>query len=51
MKANQIDYHDRILDWFGHYLQGGKAPAWIDQGRDGARSGERAEAAKKDEGK
>jgi dipeptidyl aminopeptidase/acylaminoacyl peptidase len=32
VKANQIDYHDRILDWFGHYLQGGKAAEWIDKG-------------------
>lgn len=31
-KANQIDYHDRILDWFGHYLKGGKAPDWIAKG-------------------
>ena len=44
VKANQIDYHDRILDWFGHYLQGGKAPAWIEQGRDGAAAGEGTEA-------
>ena len=32
VKANQIDYHDRILEWFGHYLQGGKAAEWIDKG-------------------
>lgn len=32
IKANQIDYHDRILEWFGHYLQGGKAADWIVKG-------------------
>jgi len=32
VKANQIDYHDRILDWFGHYLKDGSAPAWIETG-------------------
>ena len=32
VKANQIDYHDRILDWFGHYLKDGGAPAWIEKG-------------------
>ena len=21
-KANQVDYHRRILEWFGHYLTG-----------------------------
>lgn len=31
-KANQIDYHRRILEWFGHYLKGDPAPAWITQG-------------------
>jgi dipeptidyl aminopeptidase/acylaminoacyl peptidase len=33
-KANQIDYHRRILEWFGHYLKGEPAPQWI---RDGVR--------------
>ena len=28
-EANQIDYHRRILEWFGHYLKGEPAPAWI----------------------
>ncbi len=32
VKANQIDYHDRILEWFGHYLKGGRAPEWIEKG-------------------
>ena len=31
-KANQVDYHHRILDWFGHYLKGDPAPAWITSG-------------------
>ncbi len=28
-EANQRDYHRRILKWFGHYLKGEPAPAWI----------------------
>ncbi len=31
-KPNQIDYHRRILEWFGHYLKGEPAPAWITDG-------------------
>ena len=31
-KPNQLDYHRRIIDWFGHYLQGAEAPAWITEG-------------------
>lgn len=31
-EANQIDYHRRILEWFGHYLKGEPAPAWITDG-------------------
>jgi dipeptidyl aminopeptidase/acylaminoacyl peptidase len=31
-KPNQIDYHRRILQWFGHYLKGDPAPDWITQG-------------------
>jgi dienelactone hydrolase len=31
-KPNQIDYHRRILQWFGHYLKGDDAPAWITRG-------------------
>jgi len=30
--ANQVDYHRRILEWFGHYLKGEPAPAWIRDG-------------------
>jgi dipeptidyl aminopeptidase/acylaminoacyl peptidase len=24
-KANQVDYHQRIMEWFGHYLKGSRA--------------------------
>ncbi len=31
-KENQIDYHHRILDWFGHKLQGQEPAKWIIEG-------------------
>jgi len=31
-EPNQLDYHDRILEWFGHYLKGEPAPKWISEG-------------------
>jgi len=31
-KPNQIDYHRRINEWFGHYLQGAEAPRWMTDG-------------------
>jgi dipeptidyl aminopeptidase/acylaminoacyl peptidase len=31
-KANQIDYHHRIVQWFGHYLKNEPAAPWITQG-------------------
>jgi dienelactone hydrolase len=31
-KANQVDYHRRIMDWFGHYLKGEPAKPWITTG-------------------
>lgn len=31
-EPNQVDYHRRILEWFGHYLKGEPAPAWITDG-------------------
>ncbi len=31
-KKNQVDYHHRVLDWFGHYLKGDEAEAWITRG-------------------
>jgi dipeptidyl aminopeptidase/acylaminoacyl peptidase len=30
--ANRRDYQRRILEWFGHYLKGEPAPAWITDG-------------------
>ena len=31
-KENQIDYHRRILQWFGHWLKGEPAPKWMTEG-------------------
>ncbi len=31
-EPNQIDYHNRILEWFGYYLKGDPAPGWITDG-------------------
>lgn len=31
-KPNQIDYHRRILEWFGHYLKDEPASPWITGG-------------------
>ncbi|HEX6316325.1 MAG TPA: prolyl oligopeptidase family serine peptidase [Gemmatimonadaceae bacterium] len=31
-KENQIDYHRRINEWFGHYLKGAPAPKWMKDG-------------------
>jgi dipeptidyl aminopeptidase/acylaminoacyl peptidase len=31
-KPNQIDYHRRIVEWFGHYLKNEPAPSWIAEG-------------------
>jgi dipeptidyl aminopeptidase/acylaminoacyl peptidase len=31
-KENQVDYHRRINEWFGHYLKGEPAPKWIKEG-------------------
>ncbi len=31
-EENQVDYHRRILEWFGHYLKGDEAPAWMKEG-------------------
>ena len=32
-EANQKDYQQRILAWFGHYLKGEPADAWITEGK------------------
>ena len=31
-ETQQVDYHRRILEWFGHHLRGDPAPAWITDG-------------------
>jgi dipeptidyl aminopeptidase/acylaminoacyl peptidase len=31
-RPNQLDYHRRINEWFGHYLKGEPAADWITQG-------------------
>lgn len=31
-RANQIDYHHRIFEWFDHYLKGDPAESWIVEG-------------------
>ena len=39
-RPNQLDYHRRVNEWFGHYLKGEPAAAWITDGvryRQGAR--------------
>ena len=32
-KENQVDYHRRINEWFGHYLKGEPAPRWMREGQ------------------
>jgi len=32
-KKNQVDYHRRILRWFGHFLKGEPAEDWITKGQ------------------
>jgi dipeptidyl aminopeptidase/acylaminoacyl peptidase len=32
-KPNQVDYHRRIRQWFGHFLKGEPAPSWITEGQ------------------
>ena len=31
-EPNQVDYHRRILEWFGRYLKDEPAPRWITSG-------------------
>lgn len=31
-EPNQLDYQNRIMQWFGHYLKGEPAPDWISKG-------------------
>jgi dipeptidyl aminopeptidase/acylaminoacyl peptidase len=46
-KPNQVDYHYRILDWFGHYLKGQPAPKWITEGQSHLDRQKELDAAKK----
>ena len=32
-KENQVDYHYRIREWFGHYLRGDEPAKWIVEGQ------------------
>ena len=49
-KPNQLDYHRRIIDWFGHYLQGTEAPKWITDGVTHLEREKEVERAKKGKG-
>ena len=32
-EENMVDYHYRVLEWFGHYLKEKEAPKWITEGK------------------
>ncbi|YCM44561.1 prolyl oligopeptidase family serine peptidase [Verrucomicrobiaceae bacterium 227] len=32
-EENMVDYHYRVLEWFGHYLKETEAPKWITEGK------------------
>ena len=32
-EENQVDYHYRVLEWFGHYLKEEDAKKWITEGK------------------
>ena len=40
-KEQQVDYHRRILEWFGHWLKGDAAPDWITRGESWAERAKR----------
>ncbi|MEZ4416427.1 MAG: YqiA/YcfP family alpha/beta fold hydrolase [Gemmatimonadota bacterium] len=40
-ETQQVDYHRRILQWFGHYLKGEPAPEWIQRGETWVERGRR----------
>jgi dipeptidyl aminopeptidase/acylaminoacyl peptidase len=40
-EEQQVDYHRRILDWFGHYLKGEPAAVWITEGESWVERGKR----------
>jgi dipeptidyl aminopeptidase/acylaminoacyl peptidase len=31
-RSNQLDFHQRVIEWLGHYLKGEPAPRWITNG-------------------
>lgn len=31
-EKNTVDYRNRVLEWFDHYLKGEEGPGWIDEG-------------------
>lgn len=41
VKEQQVDYHRRILEWFGHWLKGEPAAKWITDGESWSERGER----------
>ena len=49
-KPNQVDYHYRILEWFGHYLKGEKAPKWMTEGQSHLDRQKELDALKKKQG-
>ena len=49
-KPNQVDYHYRIIDWFGHHLKGQTAPKWITEGQSHLDRQKELEALKKERG-
>lgn len=40
-ESQQVDYHRRILEWFGHYLKGEPAAEWITRGESWVERGRR----------
>ncbi len=40
-ESQQVDYHRRILEWFGHYLKGEAAAPWITDGESWVERGKR----------
>ncbi len=40
-ETQQVDYHRRILEWFGHYLKGEPAAEWITSGESWVERGRR----------
>lgn len=40
-EGQQVDYHRRILEWFGHHLRGEPAASWITEGESWVERGRR----------